>query len=160
MIVNGVVPLAFVGCVDCLAANNTIIDPEHWLVRILQETTSADGYEFEPARRGRFVNNLVYYARAAISGKDVNVGPNTEPDSFTFENNLWYAHDDPGSSAPTLPVAESGGISGQDPGLDDQYRIAAGSPAAGAGLAVAGIRSDAAGACYADPPSIGAYEVP
>ena len=27
--------IAFVGCVDCAAINNTIVDPEHWVLRIL-----------------------------------------------------------------------------------------------------------------------------
>jgi hypothetical protein len=63
---GGVSPIAFVGCVGCLVANNTIVEPEHWVVRILQETTSEGEYEFAPASDGRFVNNIVYYALADL----------------------------------------------------------------------------------------------
>src|SRR5690606_25269993 len=57
--VGGLAPLAFVGCVDCLAANNTIIEPENWVFRILQETVSTPEYEFLPSGNSRFVNNIV-----------------------------------------------------------------------------------------------------
>jgi hypothetical protein len=150
--------IAFVGCVDCLAANNTIVDPQNWIFRILQETTTHDGYEFLPAQDGYAVNNLVYFERAALS-TDVNVGPNTDANSFVFENNLWYAWDDPGQSAPSLPGTEVGSIVGLDPALVTDYRIDASSPAVGAGIRLSDVRSDAVGVCYANPPSIGAFEV-
>ena len=50
--------LAFVGCVDCLAAHNTIVDPGKWMLRILQETTSTAEYEFAPVRDAVVINNL------------------------------------------------------------------------------------------------------
>jgi hypothetical protein len=160
--VGGVSPIAFVGCVDCMAANNAVVDPERWIVRILQETVSEGEYSFEPARSGRFLNNAVYFSRALLSTY-VNVGGETDPESFTFANNLWYAHDMPSASEPSpLPVAESDGIYGQDlgfasaPGRD--FGIDSGSPAAGAGVAIEGVNADRAGVCYSDPPSIGARE--
>jgi hypothetical protein len=154
--------LAFVGCVDCLAANNTIVDPDNWILRILQETTSGGGYTFLPAQNGRFVNNLVYFDRSALSTY-VNVGPNTQADSFTFANNLWYAHDAPSQSAPTnLPATESGGISGKDPGLVSpgagDFSIDKTSPAAGSGTPENALTGDFTGKCYASTPSIGAFE--
>lgn len=160
---GGISPIAFVGCVDCVAANNTLVDPEHWILRILQETTSADGFEFAAASNGRFVNNLVYYSRAALS-THVNVGPDTAPDSFEFNNNLWYAYDDPSASTPdSLPVAESGAIHGEDPNLADlsidDIAIGASSPAAAAGLDVHEDVGDLEGSCFGHPPSIGAIEV-
>lgn len=158
VIEGSVSPIAFVGCVDCLAANNTIINPGNWILRILQETTSDGTYEFEACRDNRFVNNLVYFDRGAISTY-VNIGPDTAPGTFTFSNNLWYAHDDPGQSQPSLPVTETGGVVGVDPGLDTGYRIEASSPAAGAGTAVAGVDADFDTRCYANQPSIGAFEV-
>ena len=150
--------IAFVGCVDCLAANNTIVDPENWIFRILQETTTHDGHEFLAASDGHVVNNLVYFERAALS-TDVNVGPNTDSESFRFENNLWYAWDDPAQSAPALPGTEIGSISGADPAFSTDYRIGASSPAAGAGVSVIGVAADFDGVCYLVPPSIGAHEI-
>lgn len=157
---GAVVPLAFVGCVDCLAANNTIVNPTNWLLRILQETTSLSGYDFLAASNCTFINNLVYFDRSAISTY-VNIGPDTAPDTFTFTTNLWYAHNNPADSEPTnLPVVETGGIYGQDPAFSTGWQIDGTSPAAGAGTAVSGVVGDIHGTCYASPPSIGAYEVP
>lgn len=152
--------LAFVGCVDCIVANNTIVDPENWIFRILQETTSHGGYDFEPCRDNRVVNNLIYYDRSALSTW-INIGDNTEPATFEFAHNLWYAYDDPGQSHPTdLPVTETSPVVGQDPAFTTGYAIDGASPAAGGGLDWGGLVGDIAGNCYATPPSIGAYEVP
>lgn len=164
VIEGGVAALAFVGCVDCLAANNTIVDPENWVLRILQETRSNDDYAFLPASRGRFVNNLVYFDRGELS-TTINVGDQTDPESFVFRNNLWYAHDRPSQSRPTdLPADESDGIYGEDPGLADpaagDFSITSASPANGAGTPLAELTGDINGNCYADPPSIGAFEAP
>jgi hypothetical protein len=159
---GGVTPLAFVGCVDCLAANNVIASPENWVFRILQETVSTAEYEFLPAGNSRFVNNIVYFDGQV--GVAVNVGPDTDAGSFTFANNLWYRFDDPGQSAPPggLPAAESDGIIGQDPMFVDaangDYHVDPNGPAASAGTTVPELRGDMDGVCFADPPSIGAYE--
>ncbi len=151
--------LAFTGCVDCVVAHNTIVDAHNWLLRILQEATTGDGYEFEPARDGQFVNNVVYFDRSDLSTY-INVGGGTSPETFVFSNNLWYAHDDPGASTPDLPVGETAGIYGQDPVFTDGFAIGADSPAAGAGTPTDWLAGDITGTCYADTPSIGAYEVP
>ncbi len=158
LIEGSVAPVAYVGCVDCVVANNTIIDPDNWILRILQETTTSGSYEFEACGYDVFVNNLVYFDRSALSTY-VNIGANTAPETFTFANNLWYAHDNPAQSQPTLPVTEVDGIYGLDPGLDAFYRVSPASPAAGAGATTTWTWGDLGGACFADPPTIGAYEV-
>jgi hypothetical protein len=153
-------PIAFVGCVDCLVANNTIMDPERWVMRILQETTTADGYEFLPASEGRFINNIVYYTLGFLS-THVNVGVDTLPETFEFSNNLWYAADAETDSEPSLPVDETNGIYGEDPLFQNaDWIISEESPAAGAGRPLPELSSDANGRCYKDPPSMGAVEVP
>jgi len=159
---GSVVPLAFVGCVDCLALNNTLVDPTNWILRILQETATGGGYTFLPAQNGRVINNLIYFSRSDLSTY-VNVGPNTQAATFQFANNLWYAHDAPQSSRPTdLPSTEANGIVGSDPQLTSpasgDYTLRASSPAAGAGRRATELRSDMEGKCFADPPSIGAHE--
>jgi hypothetical protein len=160
LIEGGLAAVAFVGCVDCVAANNTIVDPGKWVVRILQETTSSGGTTFLPASQGRFANNLVAYARAAVS-THVNVGPDTDAQSFVFSHNLWYAHDDPARSAPSLPVTETGAVVGQDPRfVSDGRALEAGSPAIGQGDGSLAPPGDFTGACYQTPPAIGAYEGP
>lgn len=99
---GGDTPFAFVGCVECVVAHNTIVDPGVWLFRILQETTSQGGFEFEPARDGFLANNIFYFERGQIRS-DVNIGPNTMPETFALSNDLWFAHDRPTASAPDLP---------------------------------------------------------
>ncbi len=159
LIIGSWSPLAYVGCVDCAAVGNTLIDPGHWVVRILQETLSSGDTTFEPSSGGTFANNLVYYDLSLIS-TFVNVGPDTSPETFTFSHDLWYAHDDPARSTPTgLPVVEDAAVIGEDPlFLDTDGAIGPDSPAVGAGLAHALLTADRRGACYADPPSIGAVE--
>jgi hypothetical protein len=107
------------------------------------------------------VNNLVVFDRSDLS-TTVNVGPDTEASTFLFANNLWYATDDPSASAPTdLPSVETGAVIGEDPAFTVGYAIGAGSPAAAAGLTVVdGAPGDITGRCWADPPSIGAYQAP
>src|SRR5262245_33451639 len=155
--------IAFVGCVQSVAAHNTIVDPHNWILRILQETTTSGGYEFLPCGNNGVVNNLVYFDRSDLS-THINIGPNTNPGSFTFANNLWYAHDNPSLSIPTLPVAERNGIYGQDPLLADvpggDYHLSAKSPAVESGQPPAPVAGDHDGACYRKPPSIGAFELP
>ena len=150
--------LAYVGCVGCVVANNTIIDPENWILRILQETVTSPPYTFEACRDGVFVNNLVVFDRSALSTY-LNIGPNTAPDTFTFASNLWYAWDNPAQSQPGLPVTETNGIYGQDPQLGPGYRIGSSSPAAGSGESTQWSWGDYDGFCHADPPSRGAFEV-
>jgi hypothetical protein len=105
------------------------------------------------------INNLIYYSRGNLVD-DVYTGPDTEPETFVFSHNLWYAHDAPDDSAPALPASETGAVIGQDPAfLPGGHAIGPGSPAAGAGRPSPQVPGDMTGACYRDPPSIGAYEV-
>jgi hypothetical protein len=163
-IVGSDAPIAFVGCVDCLVANNTIVGPQRWILRILQETTSTLEYEFLPASGGVFRNNVVVFARGELSTY-VNIGAGAAPETFAFAHNLWYATDDPGLSSPAgdLPVAEVGAITGQDPLLVDlaggDFHPQGGSPAIAAGLVDPAVVVDFDGVCYGDPPSLGAFEV-
>ena len=160
-IVGGATPLAFVGCVDCLAANNPIVGPERWLLRILQETVSTPDYEFLPASMGRFVGNVVVFQRGQISTY-VNIGADTAPETFVFQSNLWYASDDPGASSPAadLPSPEIDAIAGQDPLLlgPGDVHLGPGSPAIGSGAPLPELSADLDGECYAAPPSRGADE--
>ena len=127
-------------------------------MRILQETASTGtGYDFAQSRDGRVVNNLVVFERGTVS-TDVNIGGDTDPGSFVFENNWFYATDDPGSSAPTLPGTESGTVAGTDPLLRADGTLDPSSGAIGAGLSGVDDVGDRLGACWADPPSVGSHE--
>ena len=54
------------------------------------------------------------HARAARRKMPSGATPteNTQPETFVFANNLWYAWNDPAQSEPTLPVPEDDGIYG------------------------------------------------
>jgi Protein of unknown function (DUF1565). len=161
---GGTCAVAFVGAVDCVVSNNTIVTPHNWIFRILQETTSTSTYSFAPCGNNTFENNLVHFDRSDLSTY-VNIGSNTAPATFTFRNNLWYAYDNPAASAPSLPAPEPGRIAGVNPLLASplpapgaSYQIPPNSPTTGAGHAPVLTPGAYNGRCYAPTPSIGAYE--
>lgn len=154
-------PLNFVGCVECVAAHNTLVDPGTWLVRVLQETVSQGSHAFEPVRDVVLQNNLFVFQRSQVTSSGVNIGPDTDAPSFVWINNLFFAQDNPGQSQPNLPGSVSGSIVGVNPNVSaPDYRITTGSPAAGAGVPFEAGLMDLSGGCFAHPPSIGAWEVP
>jgi hypothetical protein len=107
------VPVSFVGVDGAVVRYNTIYRPRRWVVRILQENT-AEG--MAPSRNGRFENNVVVYNAGAVRSV-VSSGGGTQPETFTFTSNLWYAEDAPARSRPQLPSPETGGVYGTDPGV-------------------------------------------
>jgi len=127
-------PIAFVGVDGATVRFNTFYRPEKWALRILQENTAPG---FVPSRNGVFEDNIIVFRSSAWSEGGVNVGPGTAPGTFRFARNVWYAEDRPERSRPNLPVAESGGLVGQDPLLKDpgqgNFDLRPGSPAAGRG---------------------------
>lgn len=158
-------PIAYVGCDQCVFANNTVIDPQTWVARILQESTDA---RFVPSRDGLFVNNLVVFDTSVLR-TFVNVGGGTAPETFTFANDLWFATDDASFAGPTLTDGippETGAVIQVDPELADpdaeDFSIPASSPAATAGRPLSDFgatvpAADFDGRCFADPPAIGAF---
>ncbi len=82
--------------------HNTIIRPETWVLRILQET---DDPQFQPSHGGVFEHNLIVYdSRVQVF---VNVGLRTAPKTFQFRDNVWIDAD--GCRRPSLPVVEQNG---------------------------------------------------
>lgn len=152
IIKGGVASVAFVGAIDSKVINNTIIEPERWAVRILQE--SVDG--FQQCGNNSFVNNIVVTSSTQPA---VNIGPNTAPETFTFSHNLWFNPSNSAWSGPNTPVNEPGRILGQDPLFaDSEYHLTANSPARAAGNKVVAPVLDHYGRPFADPRSIGAVE--
>jgi len=163
---GGETAAAFTGCVDCQFAHNTVIDPGKWALRILQERVTDQRYAFAPASRGVIAGNLFYFRRSDLAtGEDINVGAGTESRSFSLIGNLWYAHDAPAQSKPRLPAfegTESEAIVGVDPEFVDaragNFRLKPTSPVRAAGATRFAPVSDVFGACYANPPSLGAVQ--
>lgn len=102
---------AFVGVDGALFEENIILFPKQWLFRILQET-KAPG--FVPCRNVVVKDNRIIFRRADIR-TDINIGSDTDPQSFQFSGNWWFAEDQPAASEPKLPSQEKDGNYGQDP---------------------------------------------
>jgi|GEM_PF-1195744 len=122
-------PVAFVGVHSANVHHNTIVNPSPWAMRILQETT---GEDFITCKDGVFADNLIVFKQSELR-RTVNIGPNTNPGSFTFARNWWYCTDQPGKSKPTLPKKEEDGVYGKDPKLDADGTMTRASSAISAG---------------------------
>ena len=111
---GGTCAVAFTGVDGAEFSRNVVTHPDKWVMRILQETT-AEG--FPPCRNVHVHQNVIVFERAKVRGV-ANIGPNTEPETFRFEKNLWHASDAPDRSKPKLPAPEKQGVYDLDPKLD------------------------------------------
>ena len=109
--VGGINPVTYVTSVDCNVHHNTIIHPEKWVIRVLQEMPVD---RFQPCNNGVFEANLIVFDKRVIDF--VNVSPNTKPETFTFNGNAWFSSD--GNRVPILPVQETNGIYNVNPMLE------------------------------------------
>jgi hypothetical protein len=114
VIVGGECAVAFTGTSECECRFNTIVRPEKWVFRILQEQ---NGARFVRCGHNQFSNNIVVFERSKVK-TIVNMGPDTEPKTFEFRGNHWFASDAPDRSHPDLPAEETEGVYGVDPDLD------------------------------------------
>ena len=132
------VPIAYVGCIQTNVVNNTIYLPRKWVIRILQETV--DTSRFYPCGNNSFKNNIVY--RDSQVSQDCSIGPNTNPQSFSFSNNLWYHSQNPAWTGPTLPATDINCMIGKDPLFNnaaaDDFTLGKASPAGGKGYVQSG----------------------
>lgn len=102
---------AFVGVNGAEFSGNTILFPEKWIFRILQETTAPG---FVSSRNVLVKDNRIVFRHSQVQ-VELNIGGGTEPESLRFEGNHWFAADRPDASQPRLPVKEIGGVYGFDP---------------------------------------------
>jgi hypothetical protein len=110
--VGSMAPVAYVTSIKCLVRQNTIINPEKWVMRILQEQPTD---KFQPCQQGVFEANLVVFDRRVRTF--VNIGPNTKPETFVFRRNAWFCSD--GNRRPSLPAKEVDGVYQIDPKLQN-----------------------------------------
>lgn len=107
---GGVCACAFTGVDGAEFTGNTIVRPEKWIFRILQETREPG---FAPCRNVKISGNKITFRREQVGvGTELNVGEGTSPETFQFEKNTWLAEDKPAASKPKLPVEEKGGVYG------------------------------------------------
>lgn len=104
-------PVSFVSADGGRVVRNTILFPERWVVRVLQEQTDP---RIKPCHSGVFEENLIVFDRRVAAF--VNVGPNTAPQTFIFRKNAWFQTD--GQARPLLPTPEQNGLYQVDPRLD------------------------------------------
>jgi hypothetical protein len=146
-------PIAYVGSTNVVVRNNTFYTPENWVIRILQENTASG---FLPCQNNEFSNNIIYLASDLT---EVNVGPNTLPETFTFSHNLWY-NASSNNWTPQLPAPPTAQLIG-DPQFNDaateDFSLMMSSPAIGSGNAFGEPTDDFLELSYASPPSRGAY---
>ena len=103
--VGGMAVLGWVTTDGGWVHHNTIILPEKWVLRILQETRNE---RFRPSHGGVFEDNVVVYdSRVSVF---VNIGPGTAPETFAFRRNAWCPVG--GAQKPDLPTVEDGGVYG------------------------------------------------
>lgn len=130
-------PVAFVGVDGAIVRHNTIYRPRRWGLRILQENRAPG---LAPCRNGEFSNNVIVY-RSDEMVMPINIGDETDPQSFTLAGNAWYCLDAPNRSRPRLPISEREGIYGVDPQFRDaeqgDFRLRPGSS-----LATVGVRRE------------------
>lgn len=93
---------------------NTMVLPEKWIGRILQETRDP---RFRPSHDGVFEKNVVVFDRRVGRFEFINVGPGTAPETWKFVDNAWFNID--GDRKPKLPGIENGSIWQVDPRLVD-----------------------------------------
>ncbi len=147
-------PIAYVGCVRVKVYNNTFYQPENWVIRILQET---DVEGFLTCADNEFINNIVYLENDLT---EVNIGPDTAPETFTIENNIWF-NENSSSWSPNLPVSDPNQMI-VDPlfvnaGQSD-FHLQPTSQAIAAGQVLAAPLTDFYQDNFNSPPSVGAIE--
>jgi hypothetical protein len=106
---GGMCAAAFTGVDGAEFTGNTIVNPEKWVFRILQETKEVG---FAPCRNVKIEGNEIRFLREKV-GNEINIGDGTQPETFRFANNRWIATDRPERSKPKLPVEETDGMYGE-----------------------------------------------
>lgn len=102
---------AFVGVDGAKFIGNRVNYPEKWIFRVLQETRE-DG--FVPCRNVLIADNNFIFRREQVRTV-LNIGDGTQPETFQFRENRWFAEDQPARSRPKLPSPEADGSYGEDP---------------------------------------------
>ncbi len=149
-------PVAFVGCTEVVVSNNTLLFPGKWVARILQETV--DPTRFVPCGNNLFFNNLIIVDQRVST--EVNIGPNTAPETFSFQHNMWYKTTQPSWSGPQLPgIKVNNWVADPLIQADSLYVLEATSPAIAKGLSYGNeVVKDISGKAFFSMPTLGAWE--
>ncbi len=116
VVVNGSAPFAFVNIDGGLFHHNYAWRPDDWFIRILNEN---QGDLIVDTQNGVLSGNvMVFNDTPSEFNSAINIGSETEPQTFSFLMNQWYNIANPGNSQPNLPSTEIGGIYGVPPAYD------------------------------------------
>lgn len=155
--IGSMAPIAYVGCVNVEVVNNTIVRPEKWVIRILQETVDPD--RFVECGDNSFKHNLIVINNLSV---ETNIGPNTRPETFEFYGNFWYNSDRPNWDGPSIPVTDPQQVINQNPnfvdGEHENFHLQPNSPAIGLISYDGAPTHDFDRHAYANPRSVGAFE--
>lgn len=111
---GGETPLAWPTASHNRVVQNTIVLPEKWIGRILQETRDP---QFKPSHDGVFEKNVVVFDHRVGRPEFINIGPGTAPETWKFIDNVWF--DREGDRKPRLPGSETGSVHQVDPHMAD-----------------------------------------
>ena len=154
LIIGAEAGFAFVSAKDCYAVNNTVVKPQRYLFRILQEGDVA-----APCEQNTIANNIFYYDSAVAY--PANIGSNTKPETFIMKNNLYFNVDAP-TLAPSIGIKQENPLSAADPLFKDaerfDFRLTANSPARKTGVTFSFAKNDFSNLSFAATPSLGAME--
>ena len=157
LIVGSEAAVAYVGCSGCVVAHNTIVDPQRWILRILQERVSAPVHLRTEPRRGLH-EQPVSFARSALHPPEHRSGHRTRHLHLREQPLVRLGR--PGAVTARAPVAgderDLRRRSRPRTRLPDRPR----QPLPGTGVTSPWSDGDHDGACFATPPSRGAFEVP
>ncbi|HYW80040.1 MAG TPA: right-handed parallel beta-helix repeat-containing protein [Thermoguttaceae bacterium] len=111
---GGQAPVAWPTASHNRVVQNTIVLPEKWIGRILQETRDP---QFRPSHDGVFEKNVVVFDGRVGRSEFINVGRGTAPQTWKFLGNAWF--DTEGNRKPILPGTETDSVHQVDPKLAD-----------------------------------------
>lgn len=98
--------------------HNLAVQPNRWIIRILNENPDLA----VDTSNGVFHDNVIVFDDQLST--TVNVGSNTQPETFSFAGNQWYNTQTPANSTPNLPTTEIDPIVGVEPTIDADQPIA------------------------------------
>jgi len=157
--VGSTAAIAFVTATECRFINNTIVNPKRWVLRVLQET---DKPRFIKCNNNTFSNNICYFNNEADHEGGINLGSNTQAETFKFFNNLWYNRDNPIWDGPNTNFCHRNSIINSNPKFinvhNENFSLDTNSPAISSGKNFIDILTDYYGKHFKPKRCIGAIE--
>lgn len=113
VVVGGGAAFSWVNIDGGLVHHNLVQGPAPWVMRILNENP---GTPIVVTRNGEFRDNEIAFETGGEFNTAVNIGDDTEPETFQFVRNHWLnlADPTPDGSRPRLPTEESDGVYGEE----------------------------------------------